>query len=64
MFTVIPQDTFEAMQMDAGVLLKTFNPAQPAAPAPLMTTLISSIFLPVRRREFMSAATAITAVPC
>lgn len=33
MFTVIPQDTFEAMQLDAGVLLKTFNPAQPARPA-------------------------------
>lgn len=33
MFTVIPQSTFEEMQMDAGVLLKTFNPAQPAAPA-------------------------------
>lgn len=32
-YTVIPQDTFEAMQMDAGVLLKTFNPASPAAPA-------------------------------
>lgn len=33
MFTVIPQDTFEGLQLDAGVLLKTFNPAQPAAPA-------------------------------
>jgi hypothetical protein len=33
MFTVIPQDTFSALQMDAGVLLKTFNPASPAAPA-------------------------------
>lgn len=32
-YTVIPQDTFEAMQMDAGVLLKTFNPASPGAPA-------------------------------
>lgn len=32
MFTVIPQNTFEGMQMDAGVLLKTFNPAEPAAP--------------------------------
>ena len=32
-FTVIPQDTFESMQMDAGVLLKTFDPASPAAPA-------------------------------
>lgn len=31
-FTVIPQDTFEALQLDAGVLLKTFNPAAPAAP--------------------------------
>lgn len=31
-FTVIPQDTFEEMQLDAGVLLKTFNPASPAAP--------------------------------
>ena len=31
-FTVIPQDTFSALQMDAGVLLKTFNPASPAAP--------------------------------
>lgn len=29
-FTKIPQDTFEQLQMDAGVLLKTFNPAQPA----------------------------------
>ena len=33
MFTVIPQDAFDALQMDAGVLLKTFNPASPAAPA-------------------------------
>lgn len=33
MFTVIPQDTFKEMQMDAGVLLKTFNPAEPAKPA-------------------------------
>lgn len=33
MFTVIPQDTFEALQLDAGVLLNTFNPASPAAPA-------------------------------
>ena len=29
-FTVIPQDTFESLQLDAGVLLKTFNPASPA----------------------------------
>lgn len=28
-FTVIPQSTFEEMQMDAGVLLKAFNPASP-----------------------------------
>ena len=33
MFTVIPQATFEEMQLDAGVLLTTFNPASPAAPA-------------------------------
>ena len=26
-FTVIPQDTFDNLQMDAGVLLKTFDPA-------------------------------------
>lgn len=32
-FTVIPQDAFEALQMDAGVLLKTFNPANPVEPA-------------------------------
>lgn len=31
-FTVIPQDTFNGLQMDAGVLLKTFNPASPVAP--------------------------------
>lgn len=31
-FTVIPQDTFESMQLNAGVLLKTFDPAHPAAP--------------------------------
>lgn len=31
-FTVIPQDTFEGMQLDAGVLLKNFDPANVAAP--------------------------------
>ena len=31
-FTVIPQNTFSALQLDAGVLLKTFNPASPSAP--------------------------------
>ena len=30
MFTAIPQDTFDALQLDAGILLKTFNPTQPA----------------------------------
>jgi len=29
-FTVIPKDTFESLQLDAGVLLKRFNPAAPA----------------------------------
>lgn len=33
MFTVIPQDSFEAMQLDAGVLLKTFDPTDVKAPA-------------------------------
>lgn len=32
-FTVIPQNTFEGMQLDAGVLLKNFNPADVKAPA-------------------------------
>jgi hypothetical protein len=32
-FTVIPEDTFNALQLDAGVLLKRFNPANPVAPA-------------------------------
>ena len=32
-FTVIPQDTFDALQLDAGVLLKRFDPANPVAPA-------------------------------
>lgn len=31
-FTVIPQDTFEQMQVNAGILLKNFDPAAPAAP--------------------------------
>lgn len=31
-FTVIPQSTFEDIQLDAGVLLKTFNPSNPVAP--------------------------------
>lgn len=31
-FTVIPQDTFEGLQLDAGVLLKTFDPGNVAAP--------------------------------
>lgn len=29
-YTKIPLDTFEQIQVDAGVLLKTFNPAEPA----------------------------------
>ena len=29
-FTIIPQSTFEALQLDAGILLKTFNPAEPS----------------------------------
>lgn len=29
-FTVIPQDTFNELQMDAGVVLKSFDPATPA----------------------------------
>lgn len=33
MFTVIPSNTFVGLQVDAGVLLKTFNPAAPVAPA-------------------------------
>ena len=31
-FTVIPQNTFEELQMDAGVLLYTFDPSDPQAP--------------------------------
>lgn len=29
MFTVIPQDTFDGLQLEAGVLLKDFDPADP-----------------------------------
>lgn len=32
-FTVIPADTFQQMQIDAGVLLKTFDPSTPTTPA-------------------------------
>ena len=32
-FTKISQDAFEGMQLDAGVLLNTFDPANPAVPA-------------------------------
>lgn len=31
-FTAIPQDAFEGMQLDAGVLLNKFNPTTPTAP--------------------------------
>lgn len=31
-FTVIPADTFEQIQLDAGVLLKTFDPTSPTTP--------------------------------
>ena len=31
-FTVIPQDTFNKLQLDAGVLLTTFDPSNPVAP--------------------------------
>ena len=31
-FTVIPADTFNGLQMDAGVILKRFDPANPVAP--------------------------------
>lgn len=32
-FTVIPENAFNGLQLDAGVLLKKFNPAEPTAPA-------------------------------
>lgn len=32
-FTVIPQNTFQELQLDAGVLLRRFDPAAAAAPA-------------------------------
>ena len=32
-FTVIPKNTFDTLQMDAGVLLKNFDPSNPVAPA-------------------------------
>lgn len=32
-FTKIPQNTFDSMQFDAGVVLKRFNPSNPVAPA-------------------------------
>lgn len=32
-FTAIPQNTFEGLQLDAGVLLNNFDPDQPDAPA-------------------------------
>lgn len=32
-FTVIPESTFEEMQLDAGVVLNTFNPATPTKPS-------------------------------
>lgn len=31
MFTVIPEDTFEGLQLDAGVILKEFDPENPTA---------------------------------
>lgn len=31
-FTVIPQDTFESLQLDAGVMLKNFDPSSVKAP--------------------------------
>ncbi len=33
LFTKIPQNTFEGLQLDAGVLLTTFDPSAPAEPA-------------------------------
>ena len=32
-FTVIPQNTFKGLQMDAGVVLRNFDPANPVPPA-------------------------------
>ena len=32
-FTVIPKNTFSALQLDAGVLLKNFDPSNPTSPA-------------------------------
>lgn len=33
MFTVVSQDVFNELQVDAGVILRTFDPASPSAPA-------------------------------
>lgn len=42
--TVIPQDTFDNLQIDAGVLLKTFNPATPTiADADIITATTGGI---------------------
>lgn len=32
MFTRVPESTFDELQLDAGMLLKTFDPSKPAAP--------------------------------
>lgn len=32
-FTVIPENTFDTLQLDAGVILKTFTPSSPQTPA-------------------------------
>lgn len=32
-FTVIPEDTFNGLQLDAGVLLFNFDPTNPTEPA-------------------------------
>ncbi len=46
------------------IAISSLMMAMPAAPAPLVTTRISPIFLPVSFSAFSSAARVTTAVPC
>ena len=46
------------------MLIRSLTIAVPAAPAPEVTILISSMFLPTTLRALIRAASVITAVPC
>lgn len=62
-FTVIPEDAFNGLQMDAGVLLNTFNPANPTITDEAIICATTGGVNPVCKPEFTDFAEDVDNAP-